>query len=352
MHIDNQNPDTFLWLLQDMDVPYIKEEWDSLFAKAMAKDPYKITGMSVYGKYLSKMKLKQWQGYTYADSEKLRKEKDEKLELSRSEGHVQDEDELKKMLDAGDISQAAYDTLSLEIAPTGPPPDQYYPLNNPGYEMVEIDLGKDLTEEDKLYLAMKWGRLWTPTQWVMLEKMYSDMMDSFDIQGAAREDTLKKICKTSLKMDEAIEQGDVDTFQKLNRVYDPLMKSGKFTEAQNKEDGKGFVNSVGELVAICEREKGFIPRYAVEAPQDIVDKTIMDMNKYTYNLVTKDMGLGQQIEDSLKKIQQQKDADDEEDELNTIEDIEAAVLEDIDIQEFYEEIEEQKEIDAGEVDVT
>ena len=26
MHIDNFNPETFLWLLQDMDVPYIEAE--------------------------------------------------------------------------------------------------------------------------------------------------------------------------------------------------------------------------------------------------------------------------------------------------------------------------------------
>jgi hypothetical protein len=60
-------------------------------------------------------------------------------------------------------------------------------------------------------------------------------MSSFDIQGAARIDTLKKICKTSLKMDQAIDSGDIDSYQKLSRVYDTMMKSAKFTEAQNKD---------------------------------------------------------------------------------------------------------------------
>ena len=54
-------------------------------------------------------------------------------------------------------------------------------------------------------------------------------MDSFDIQGAARIDTLKMICKTSLKMNEAIDCGDIDSYQKLSRVYDSMMKSAKFT---------------------------------------------------------------------------------------------------------------------------
>ena len=60
MHIDNFDPNTFLWLLEKMDVPYIPGEWNALRDKAFAKDPTKMNGMSVFGKYLSKMKLNQW----------------------------------------------------------------------------------------------------------------------------------------------------------------------------------------------------------------------------------------------------------------------------------------------------
>ena len=86
----------------------------------------------------------------------------------------------------------------------------------------------DLTEEDKIYLAVKWGRLYKAEEWVALEKLYNEFMESFDIQGAARIDTLKMICKTSLKMNAAIDCGDTDTYQKLSRVYDAMMKSAKF----------------------------------------------------------------------------------------------------------------------------
>ena len=63
-----------------------------------------------------------------------------------------------------------------------------------------IDPGAQLDKEDKMYLAVKWGRLYRPSQWVALEQLYNEFMNSFDIQGAARIDTLKMICKTSLKM--------------------------------------------------------------------------------------------------------------------------------------------------------
>ena len=41
-----------------MDVPYVPEEWNVLRDRAFAKNP-NLTGMSVFGKYLSKMKLRQ-----------------------------------------------------------------------------------------------------------------------------------------------------------------------------------------------------------------------------------------------------------------------------------------------------
>lgn len=352
MHIDNWNPETFVWLLKDMDVPYVADEWNVLRDRALAKNgPHKMTGMSVYGKYLSKMKLKQWQDYTFADSEKLQADRDRKTGKAIAAGKIQSPDVLKEMLDSGEISDAEFQTLSEEPILTGPPArdDYAYPLNNPGY--VPVDLTIDLTEEDMQYLALKWGRLYQPSQWIVMEDLHAKMHDSFDIQSAAREDTLKHICKISMKMAEAIDCGDIEGFNKLSRPYEVLMKSGKFTEAQNKDDKNGVIDSIGELVGICETEGGFIPRFKTEFPQDIVDKTIQDMNRYTFNLVTKEMGLGQLIEDHLKKIQQQQEMEDAE-ELNDgtdLDDIERTVLDDVQMEEFYDHIEGERAIDlAGE----
>lgn len=136
--------------------------------------------------------------------------------------------------------------------------------------------------------------------------------------------------------------GDMDGYQKLSRVYDSLRKSAKFTAAQNKDLKGDYVDSVGELVAMCEKE-GFIPRYCTDIPQDKVDATLQDMNKYVYKLVTQDLGFGQQIEDALKKIQIQKEMEEAEDELDDIED--AVQLEDNDFEEFYNDVEKQKKKD-------
>ena len=136
----------------------------------------------------------------------------------------------------------------------------------------------------------------------------------------------------------------MDGYQKLSRVYDSLRKSAKFTAAQNKEQKGDFVDSVGELVAMCERE-GFIPRFATDIPQDKVDKTLKDMNNYLYKLVTQDLGFGQQIEDSLKKIQLQKEMNDAEIILDDEDDDEDVL--DGDIADYYDELRHQKEKDMG-----
>ena len=68
MHIDNFNPETFLYILQQFDVPYIPTAWNNIRDKAYAKNPKKMSGMSVLGKYLSLMKLNNYNKFTWADS--------------------------------------------------------------------------------------------------------------------------------------------------------------------------------------------------------------------------------------------------------------------------------------------
>jgi polyhydroxyalkanoate synthesis regulator phasin len=145
------------------------------------------------------------------------------------------------------------------------------------------------------------------------------MMASYDVQGAGHIDTLKLVCKTSLKCNQLIDIGDLDSYQKMSRVYDQLMKSGKFTAAQNKAEEGEFVDSIGELVAICEKE-GFIPRYYTDGPQDKIDRVIQDLQGYTKDLVLNETDLGALLEYSIKDIENDRqreasvDVDDETEE--------------------------------------
>ena len=347
MHINNFNPDTYLWLLEKMDVPYIEEEWNVLRDRAFSKDPHGMNGMSVFGKYLSKMKLKQWKQYGWADTVKFEEQKKERdrARAAELEQLKVAQEMMKEKYERGEISESEYKTyMSTETQNENlAPPTQYgvgqnnmYNENNFLSEDDMVDPAAELTQEDKLYLAMKWGRLYRPNEWVELEKKYNEMMNSFDIQDSDTTGTLILICKTYLKMNQAIDGGDMDGYQKLARVYDSLRKSAKFTAAQNKDQKGDYVDSIGELVAMCEKN-GFIPRYATDVPQDKVDATLRDMNNYVKKLVTQDLGFGQQIEDALKKIEIQRQMNEQGDL-----DIE---LEDDELQDFYEDVKEQKEQD-------
>lgn len=350
MHINNWEPDTYLWILEKFDVPYIEQEWNVLRDRAYQKDPYKMTGMSVIGKYLSKMKLKQWKDYSWADSEKLKALAEEKAKQFGAPEEVMKQkiEEMREAHERGEISDAQWQTYQQVEAPhpTPEPAGSPYPIGG-DFERVNIpDVSESLTDEDKIYLALKWGRLYKADEWVALEKLYDEFMETFDIQGAARIDTLKMICKTSLKMNQAIDCGDVDTYQKLSRVYDAMMKAAKFTEAQNKADKDDFVDSIGQLVAYCEKEGGQIPKYKIDVEQDVIDTIINDLKRYNKSLVYEDKSLAQEIELYLKnkEIADQMKRDRAEALARGLDNIE---LEDRDYADFKETIAKESEIDSN-----
>ena len=98
------------------------------------------------------------------------------------------------------------------------------------------------------------------------------------------------------------------------KMYDSLMKAGKWTAAQNKAENGEYVDSISELVALCERD-GFIPRYYVDTPQDKVDRVIQDLQDYTRNLVVEEMHLGPLLERAVRQIESDRDSEvDDEDE--------------------------------------
>ena len=323
LHVDVFDPSTFLWLLEKLDVPYIPQEWNTVIEKKMAKNPDKpIVHSAVFGSYLSKTKLKQWKDYYWKDNEYIQQQF-----FGREQAQLEERAELDAMyqeqFEAGEISEAQYKTLTSpkqrsdslfqQLAEKGP----YLGDNNPYDETYFMDSTElpdpaaQLTQDDKIYLAMKWGRLYKPSEWVELERDYAEMMESFDIQDADSKNTLILLCKTNLKANQAIDSGDIEGYQKLAKVADSLRKSAKFTAQQNKEDKGDFVDSIGELIVMCERD-GFIPRFCTDIPQDKVDFTLKDQKDYIYKLVTQDLGFGQQIEDALKKIEVQRQIEEEE----------------------------------------
>ena len=355
MHVDNWVPNSYLWILQECDVPYVPEEWYKLIEK-YGKDKAKVTGMTILGRYLSKMKLKQYGEYRWQDTEFLQELQNHKTEEAmKAQGYSAAEiaqvvNEQRIIIPEGGFTEPQYVPTPAVSAPIV---DDYF-MEQAGIE--EIDLVGDLTEEDRKYLLMKWGKSYKPEEWIRLEQFYQEMMQSYDVQGAGHEDTLKLVCKTSLKANQLLDIGDIDGAQKMIKMYDGLMKSGKFTAAQNKANEGEVLNSISELVLICEKE-GFIPRYYTDGPNDRVDETLLDLKNYTHSLVVEEMNLGNLIENAVKQMAQEEAKEEDEDieeelsydELNELQDEDFA-----DYQEFLEEEELSdaellKQLEKGEV---
>jgi len=329
-YIDNRKPETFRWILEMFDVPYIEKKWMQITNERYKKNPSKFGPKSVIGTYLRTMNMMQYRDFHYSDSDNP---ENNAATAPIAETVIDEEYEAKLLaqLEAGEITQTQYDTLTKKNAikygteldeegfikglatlplnaqgeleqPEPEPPQEQIPQYHfdPTYWTDQLD------DKDIDYLMLKWGTVYTPEQWIKMEQMYTKYSQEYDL-NVDREEVLKKMCKTSLKMDEALDAGDVTGYKNLAAVFDQLRKSGKFTEAQNKEDRQQVLSSIGELVGLCEQEGGIIdalPQYDPDQyPQDKIDFTLRDLKAYTYSLVSNELGLGDLIESYIEKLE-------------------------------------------------
>ena len=351
MHLNNWEPSSITPLLEIMDVPYIPEEWEALLQR-YGQDPKKTSQTAIFGRYLSKMKLKQFSDYRFADSERIleEREKQKQIAAARDESYrlryaaIQDGNVLDKV--NADISLLSDDEI-LELFPQVEYQQQLQQgfLGAQQFQQVpqEPSVEDQIPIEDKMKLSIKWGKTYTVNEWLTMERMYRDMLESYEIKTASHLDYLKMICKTSLKMNQSIDVNDFEGYNKLAKVYDSLMKSAKFTAAQNKTESDNEFQAVSELILMAE-EEGFIPRFDVSVPQDIIDATMRDMERYLNTLVREEQGLGNLIEVAISQMKREEEANAE---LEAALEGESFVEEDltdedyIDFYEFQEEDDEE-----------
>ena len=168
MHVDNWNPDTYMWIIQEADVPYVADEWNKLMLK-YAQDKSKVTGATIIGRYLGKMALKQYKDFRWKDTAFLQEEATRKIEetMKRQGYDAQDI--------ANAINKATFEIPEKPEEPvfTGVPSNPYAASPQEDYfaqiNGSDDDFQDDLTEEEKIYLRLKWGKAYKPEEWVRLE---------------------------------------------------------------------------------------------------------------------------------------------------------------------------------------
>ena len=314
---------------------------------------------SVIGRYLRLMNMMQYRDYTYADTVRLAVEAEKKEQevaarvALTSESDQEEFMNLQAKLDAGEISLEEFNTRNpLARGMEAPQKEKKYtydqePLVN------EDEIMENLTDEERKTLMRKWGITYKPSQWLAMEEMYLEYENTFDLNVDSKA-VVKQICQVYLKMNEALAVGDTNAYKSLSATYDSLRKSANLTKAQNKEDQHKELDSIGELVRLAERKKGIIQQipWPDDYPQDKIDFCIKDMKQYMYNLVTKELGLGNLIESYIEKLeQQQKEQAEQVDVYDTdfilsAADEEANALTDQEAEEFAQYLENEIEEEA------
>lgn len=352
MHLNVDQPSTLLPLLETLDIPYIEKEWFGLVEKYREElKSGKKSKTALFGQYVGKMRLSQYKDLRYENTKDFL----EKEALNRIAEQAEKIKQVNKYRDTEYDTEHVLESLS-DIDITTLTEEEIKELikspiekENEEYEQITSSMYEGLTLEDKSYLLAKWGKTYSIEECLKMEKFCLEMMESYDIRSASHIDYLMKICKCSLKMDQCLDCNDLDGFNKVSKIYDMLMKAAKFQPIQTQESNDENVDAIGLMVALCEKD-GFIPRYDISEPKDVVDYTIKDFDNYLRKLVVNETNLANSLEIYLNKMIQEENKEegelDENEEWAIPKEIEEMPeLTDEDYEEFNLFLEKEREID-------
>lgn len=282
-------------LFKAMDYAYSKSGWD-LYIRRMTLEGTDITFKKIFGYMLSTYAM---QKPTYAESaeiearyriQALKEEKDMATkEKTLKMKKILDEKQRKRSKQIDAAVKKKQQEMEAEMFIAEKKRHQIQP--------------KDLTEDDVEYLKDKWGDSYSKKELINLEKSYVDMLKRGDAQDPVFSDYIKKIAKISFLMDKALDDGDEGSWKDLGSLYDKLIGSVDMKANKDRDD---VVDSISEIVTICE-SAGFIELDSdIVFKQDKVDLTIDTMQKYTKTLVSEETSLPKIIKNTLEEMVQTK----------------------------------------------
>lgn len=130
-----------------------------------------------------------------------------------------------------------------------------------------------------------------------LENFYQDLCTTQNLVSATQRDDAKRLCEVGLLATQKIRAG-LDAKNEM-AIYHNIVKTEGF-EPKNAKNIGDF-DSVGELYTWLEK-RGWKPRWHTE-PQDSVDFTIRNIQKYLQRLVINEGPIGDQVENRRKQLE-------------------------------------------------
>lgn len=159
-----------------------------------------------------------------------------------------------------------------------------------GYENEDCDNSKyyDSALNDFVItkeMITKWGSNFEVDQYMMLEDLYQNLFNSYDIDNRSQEEYLKTACLYQLRNIEAIRQGDADEAKKWGSLFDSYMASGKLKPNQLSESDKmGGVTNFATFFQYIEKSNDFIPTFP-DLILDDIDYSIFMLLNYNRTLM-------------------------------------------------------------------
>lgn len=139
----------------------------------------------------------------------------------------------------------------------------------------------ELTEE----ILDRWGKGFDNDAYEKLEKIYSEIIKSFESENYTQKTIHKNIAKTQLKADKALAEDRISDYDKLMKTISTLMQDGNMKPSQ-KNSGDGVSNSISDIIKMMENES---PIMDDEYEEKEMSKYF---TKYVREPILKSIGLG------------------------------------------------------------
>ena len=150
---------------------------------------------------------------------------------------------------------------------------------------------------------IKWGGDYSFEEYTQLDSLLVSTLRAGDITNPLQIDAIKKACRISIQLDQAILAGDAKSIKDLTSAYSTFTKTAQIDDViqSSNKDVISTVSDLGDYIEQC----GGQFKYYDGVDRDVVDKTIADLKEYIRVLVQDCTGLSATLE-SISRSYAQK----------------------------------------------
>lgn len=140
-----------------------------------------------------------------------------------------------------------------------------------------IKLNKDI--------VMKFGSGYSNREYLQMEKFYTDMTLSHDINTPQLKKQLVYLCKLQVWMDRALEQGNDSAFKNYNDRYEKILQSSGFRPIDRKSSSESSGMRSFSVIFEEVEKNGYVEPKPIKERMDLIDVAILEHLNYVRQLL-------------------------------------------------------------------